>query len=75
MHELAKLFHLAAAHRNLKLKVTKPQNIGVVEPWFDFANFVQIDAVRAVTAKKCAGGSLLQNSVIFIGITNDSFRV
>ncbi|VTP73528.1 Glucokinase [Leclercia adecarboxylata] len=29
VHQLAKLFHLAATHRHLKIQILQPQNIGV----------------------------------------------
>ena len=62
VHELAELFHPAAAYRHLKIQILQPQNIGVIKPGFDFADLVQVDAERAV-------GSLLQNSVMFIAMT------
>ena len=55
MHDLAKLFHLAAAHRHLKLQVAQAQNVGVIKPWLYLANFIQVDAKGAVAAEKLAG--------------------
>ena len=56
-HQLAKLFHLAAADRHFKLKIAQPQNVGIVEPGHDLADLRQVNAVRAVAAEKCSSGS------------------
>jgi hypothetical protein len=45
------------------------QKMCIVKPGFDLSDLIQIDAERAVAAEKCAAGSLLQNSVMFIAIT------
>jgi hypothetical protein len=55
VHQLAKLFHLAATHRHLKIQILQPQNIGVVKPWLDLADLMQVDAERTVAAEKMAG--------------------
>ena len=55
VHELAELFHPAAAYRHLKIQILQPQNIGVVKPWLDLADLMQVDAERAVAAEKMAG--------------------
>lgn len=75
MHQLAKIFHLAATYRHLKIQILQPQNVGIVKPGLDLADLVQVYAERTVAAEKWIVGSLLQNSVMFIGITNDSRRV
>lgn len=55
VHELAELFHSAAAYRHLKIQILQPQYIGVVKPGFDFADLVQVDAERAVAAEEVGG--------------------
>lgn len=56
IHQLAKLFHFTATDRNLKLRVTQAQHIGVVEPRLNFPNFAEIYAIRAVAAEEMRGG-------------------
>lgn len=55
VHELAELFHPAAAYRHLEIQILQPQNIGVIKPGFDFADLVQVDAERAVAAEEVSG--------------------
>ena len=52
VHQLAKLFYLAAAHRHLEVEILQTQNIRVVKPGLDLADLVQIDAKRTVAAEE-----------------------
>lgn len=38
-HQLPEFFYLAAAHWDFKVQITESQNIGVVKPRHDFADF------------------------------------
>lgn len=49
---MAERLDLAAADRNFKIQIAQPQNIGVVEPWNDFPDLGQIDAIRPVAAEE-----------------------
>ena len=40
VHQLTKLFHLAAAYRHLKIQIFQTQNVGVVKPRFDLADLI-----------------------------------
>ncbi len=51
-HQCTKGFYLTAAHRHFKFQLVQPQNIGIIEPGYDLADFRQIDAVRTVAAKE-----------------------